>query len=156
MVAAAALASINLLVISQYMLQFERDGAGITFSDAITRLSRRLPEYGSRTIYVTDWGMQNSLAMQLRGDIRLVIAENSFRYDTTPESEFGMQNQMLSDREALLLGHVEAQEMFLGVRGRIERAARQRGLRKEIIEIVEDSHRRPVFEVYRLIPYERP
>ncbi len=152
-VAAGLIASTNLLVISQYMLQFERDGAGPIYSDALTRLSGRLPQYSAHTIYVMDWGMQNSLAMLHEGRMPLYIAESAFRDENPPESEIEVRQKILVDRGGILLGYREGWEIFVGGRARIEQEALKKGLRKEVIEIVEDSHRRPVFEIYRLKPF---
>lgn len=49
---------------------------------------------------------------------------------------------------AILLA--EGSEVFEGVRARLERQARGRALRKEILDTVEDTHGRPVFEIFRL------
>lgn len=83
----------------------------------------------------------------------LYIAESAFRDENPPESEIEVRQKILVDRGGILLGYREGWEIFVGGRARIEQEALKKGLRKEVIEIVEDSHRRPVFEIYRLKPF---
>src|SRR5580658_8179351 len=52
------LAGMNLLVVNQYILQFERNGAEGPFTDAIYPLSASLSDIPGQTVYVLDWGIQ--------------------------------------------------------------------------------------------------
>ena len=151
-VAAAAIGAANLLVISQYFLEFEKNGAGLGYSDAMIRLSGRIPQYSASKIYVTDWGIRNTLAMLHEGKLRLETAEGAFRQDQPTDSDQELRRRILADRDAIVLGHAEGSEVFEGVRARLEEDARKRAVRKDILEIVEDTHGRPVFEIFRLSP----
>jgi 4-amino-4-deoxy-L-arabinose transferase-like glycosyltransferase len=146
---AAALALSNLLVINQYLLQIERDGPGPTFSDAIYGLSEALRPHASQTVYVTDWGMQNSLALLQKGRLRLEIAEGDFLSDELGEPQRAHIAKMAADRDALFIGHVLGQEAFPGSYERVIHAAENAGLHKEIIQTIADSNGRPAFEIFR-------
>jgi len=148
--AAAAVVVANLLTTSLYFLEFERDGPGQFFSDAITRLSDRLAHYDDRTIYVTDWGMQNSIALMQRGKLHLENAEAVVRSDSQTDLDRDYEARIFADANAILIGHTEGQEVIEGSRVRLEKAAARAGLQKEILEVVQDSHDRPVFEIFKL------
>lgn len=152
--AAAVIAAANLFVISQYFLEFERNGPGLSYSDAMILLSSRMPEYSNRRIYVTDWGIQNSLALLHEGKLRLEIAELAFRNDKPSDAEQELRDRIFADRDAILLGHVEGSDLFPGVHARLEQQTRGRAFRKQILETLEDTHGRPVFEIFRLLPQQ--
>jgi hypothetical protein len=148
---AAALALSNLLVINQYLLQMERDGPGPVFTDAIYGLSEALRSHVSQTIYVTDWGMQNSLALLQKGRLKLETAEGDFLSDALGEPQRAHIATMAADRNAVFIGHVAGQEVFSGSRERVVRAAENAGAHKQTIQIIADSHGRPTFEIFRWI-----
>jgi len=149
---AAAVALSNLLVINQYLLQMERDGPGPVFTDAIYGLSEALRSRASQTIYVTDWGMQNSLALLEKGSLKLEIAETDFLTDQPGEPQLDHIAVMAADRNAVFIGHTAGQEAFVGSRARVVRAAENAGLHKQMITIITDSNGRPTFEIFRWVP----
>jgi len=149
---AATLALSNLLVINQYLLQMERDGPGPVFTDAIYGLSEALRSQASQTIYVTDWGMQNSLALLRKGRLKLETAEGDFLSDELGEPQRAHIATMAADRNAVFIGHVAGQEVFAGSRERVVQAAENAGLHKQMIQIIADSNGRPTFEIFRWVP----
>jgi len=146
-----ALALANLLVINQYLFQIERDGPDVVFTDAIYGLAVALGSHPSETIYVTDWGMQNSLALLSKGRLKLEIAERDFGSDDIGPDQRRHIAKMASDRAAIFIGHVAGQEIFPGSRERVIGAAGGAGLRKQVIQIVSDSNGRPAFEIFRWV-----
>ena len=145
----AAIVVSNLLVINQYLLQIERDGPGPVFTDAIDGLSEALRPHVSQTVYVTDWGMQNTLALLQKGRLKLENAEGDFQSDQMEEPQRVHIAAMAADRDAVFIGHVAGQESFPGSRERVVRAAENAGLHKQVIQIIADSHGRPTFEIFR-------
>ena len=148
----------NLLVINQYLFQIERDGPGPTFTDAIERLSQALRPLASNpdhpgiipeTIYVTDWGMQNTLALLQKGRLKLETAEGDFASDQIGDPQRVHIRAMAADRNAVFIGHAAGQEAFLGSRQRVVQAAESNGLHKEMIQVIADSNGRPAFEIFR-------
>jgi 4-amino-4-deoxy-L-arabinose transferase-like glycosyltransferase len=153
---AAAIVISNLLVINQYLYQMERDGPGPTFSDAIYGLSDALRSRVSKSdippVYVTDWGMQNSLALLTKGHLKMDTAEGDFQNDALDDAKRNHIHAMAADRAALFIGHVAGQEAFAGSRERVIRAAEGAGLRKQVIQTIADSNGRPTFEIFRWVP----
>jgi hypothetical protein len=150
--AVAFLIAMNLLVVNQYILQFERDGADATFTDALLTLSEQIAEKPGQSIYVLDWGMQNGLDLLHRGRLMLYGANDPYMSDSPPTiQDLNYISRMLQDPDALFLGHVPEREIFPGVGRRAEAAATARGYHKELLQTVADSNGRPVFEVFRFV-----
>jgi len=154
---AAAIACSNLLVWNEHLYKFARNGTGQTFTDAIGPLSEKLGEMYSSghttMIYITDWGMWNTLAMMHQGRLPIVGVDDLFPANPMPDGERDeMLRKIFTNRGAIFVGHVAGQEVFAGLRERIERTAETAGLGKQVVELVPDSNGRPMFEIFRLIP----
>ncbi len=150
MAAAVFLVAMNVLVVNQYILQFERDGASENFTDALFTLDRDLPE--NQDIYVIDWGINATSQLNHQGRLRLHPAEGALR-NPTPEAGQAVQlRAMLADSNALWVDHVPGREAFHGVGANLEKFAAQAGYRRELLRTVTDSNGRPVFEIFRYRP----
>jgi hypothetical protein len=147
--AAAAMVLMNLLVVNQYVLQFERAGAAGDYTDALFALNRELPE--NQTIYVIDWGMNATLQLTHRGRLRLRSAQGALMGDALNPEQQAQLAAMLSDTSAIWLGHAPGREDFPGVDAHLERFASMAGYRRELIRTVADSNGRPVFEIFRFL-----
>lgn len=149
---AAALVVMNLLVVNQYLYQFSRYGAEGNFTDAIFALSRAFPDpppEPGRPIYITDWGMVNTLVLLHQGRLLFRVANDPFMSDQPSELERSQIAVMLSDSKALFAGHVPAREVLAGVSQRLDRAAESAGYRKHLLRTIADTNGRPVFEIFR-------
>jgi 4-amino-4-deoxy-L-arabinose transferase-like glycosyltransferase len=149
--AAAALVGMNLLVLNQHLYQLERMGSWDSFSTAIFPLSESLKEDG-RIVYLADWGMFDSLQLLHEGRLKLRVAPVPADPQALTEVERKDLEFMLADREALVVGHLPEREFQRGSGAALERLARERGFRKELLRTVADRNGRPVFEVYRFRP----
>ena len=153
--AGAVLAAMNLLVLDKYVLDFERNGAGGVYSDAMYGLSAAIhdsPDPAIRPrVWVTDWGMLNSLALMHRGRIEVRVGDPAFMTDTPSPQDQKEIAYILNDRDALFVGHVESREVEPGVRKRLAEAAERAGLHKEVLQTIFDSNGRPVFEIFRVV-----
>jgi len=148
--AAAAMVLMNLMVVSQYVLQFERDGAAGDYTDALFALNRELPE--NQTIYVIDWGMNATLQLTHQGRLHLRAVQGALTGDSPSPEQQEQLLAMLSDTSAIWLGHVPGREAFQGVNAHLERFASMAGYRREPIRTIADSNGRPVFEIFRFRP----
>jgi hypothetical protein len=145
--AAAAMVLMNLLVVSQYVLQFERAGATGGFTDATIALNRVLPE--DQTIYVIDWGMNATLQLTHQGRLHMWSAQGALMGDSPSPDQQAQLLAMLADTSAIWLGHVAGREAFEGVDAHLERFASMAGYEPELIRTVADSNGRPVYEIFR-------
>ena len=140
----------NVLVVDQYVIDFERDGASNTFTDALFPLSQAFSdEADPQPIYVMDWGMANTLALWHRGRLLIRPADGPFQTDTPNGTEREIIHAMLSDPHATFVDHVPERHVFPDVRARLDRAAAAAGYRSEPLRTIYDSNGRPVFEIFR-------
>jgi hypothetical protein len=164
--ACAVLVVFNLLVVNQYLYQFERDGAAGNFTDALNTLSdtfadpgQRAPEHSAgaiqttadQSIYAVDWGMLNTLLLFHQGRLSFREGTEPFNDDPPTPIEQRLRGIMLSDPGALFIGHTEARTVFPEIAQRLNRAVLAAGLHKELLRTIPDSNGRPVFEIFRLV-----
>jgi hypothetical protein len=149
-VAGVVMVGMNLLVLNQYLAQFERFGPARDFTDALFPLQQALPE-GSN-VYVVDWGMYNTLLWSRGKGVVLHTGNEPFMDGEMSEQQLKQALTMLGDRDAVFLSHVPEKEIFQGVEARLEQFAATRGLRKHSIRTIDDSNGRPMFELFRLEP----
>lgn len=149
--AGAALIAMNLLVLNQYVAQFERNGAGDVFTDALYPLSASLDAYADRTLYVIDWGLYENLNLLHQGRLNFRIAIGPFGTDSPSPHQLGEIRNMLQDSSGLILDHVREHEVFPKVGVRLDRAAGSFGYRREVVGAIPDSNGRPMFEIVRFI-----
>jgi 4-amino-4-deoxy-L-arabinose transferase-like glycosyltransferase len=144
---ACALVLMNLLVVNQYILQFERDGPAQNFTDALFSLDRVLPE--DRTVYMIDWGMNTTAQLNHRGGLHLRYAQGPLLSAAPSSDEAAQLRAMLADTGAVWVDHVATREVFQGVGANLEKFASAAGYRRELLRTVTDSNGRPVFEIFR-------
>jgi hypothetical protein len=151
-VAATVMIAMNLLVLNQYVYQFERDGPGDVFTDATNLLSAGLDAYSDRNLYVIDWGIYENLNLLHEGRLNFRILQDPFLTDSPGPKELGQVRDMLQDPTALVLDHVREHEVFSNVGAELDRAARSFGYRREVVQSFPDLNGRPRFEILRFIP----
>ena len=145
----AVMVAMNLLVLNQYVYQFERDGPSNFFTDAMNPLSIGLDAYSERHLYVIDWGIYESLNLLHEGRLDFRILQDPLLTDSPSMKEMGQIRDMLQDPEGLILDHVRGREVFPNVGARLDRAARALGLRRIVVQTIPDSNGRPRFEILR-------
>jgi 4-amino-4-deoxy-L-arabinose transferase-like glycosyltransferase len=151
MVVGAVLVGTNLLVLNQYLVQFERFGPARDFTDALFPLAQTVGANPTRSVYVVDWGMFNTLLMFQKNRTLLHTGNEPFMDDRMSEPQLRQARAMLVDRDALFLDHVQEKEVFEGVGARLERFAAEQGLHKQVLETISDSNARPMFQVFRFV-----
>ena len=152
--AAAAFALSNLLVMSQYMVQFERNGPNGAFTDALNPLSAELSDSAHDAIYVIDWGMFDNLVCLHRARLDLRPSSGPLVSATPSADDQKEIAAMLRDPHALFLTHVTAREEFAGVGEHLKAFAKAAGYEQGPVRTIPDSNGRPVFELYRFQPKE--
>ncbi len=147
------LAASNLLVINQYIVQFERNGAEGYFTDAVNPLAASLSGAPGDTVYFIDLGIWEGAdflqrrKMDLRESYAALIP-------ALPDPEQRREiDAMLANPHALFVDHVPSREIFRGVEQHLETTARSEGYEKVAAGTVADRNGRPVFELFRLRQY---
>lgn len=147
--AGVVLVGTHLLVLNQYLAQFERFGAARDFTDALFPLADAVPS--GPNVYVVDWGMYNTLLLFHKKGALLHTGNEPFMDAAMSEDQARQALAMLNDRDALFLGHVPEKEVFEGVQARMEKYAESRGLHKQLVQTITDSNGRPIFQVFRFV-----
>ena len=148
--AIALLAGANLLVVNQYIAQFERNGTVGSFTDAMRPLAVSLAGSPGDNIYVIDWGIFEPVDFLLQGKSHLSESYTLFIQATPDPGQRREIDAMLADPHALFVSHVRSREAFHGVTEHLETIAREEGYEEEPIRIVADRNGRPIFQVFRL------
>jgi hypothetical protein len=145
----ALLIGANLLVINQYIADFERDGSYGSFTDATNPLAESLAPMSGENIYFIDWGICEPVDFLLRGRSNL---SESFPLLTPAIPDPGQRRQidaMIRDPNALFVDHIPALEVFRGVGAHLDAIAHSEGYEKIPIRTVADRNGRAIFEVFR-------
>jgi hypothetical protein len=137
----------NLLVLNQYLVQFERNGADGPFTDASYRLSAALPL--NQTIYVLDWGIQYPLYVLHNGRLPMPSVQEFFAPGVAAEQSRDAI-KMMAAKDALFVTHSEKREFFVGMHKRFDDAAAAVGCRETSVQTIPDSNGRPVFRVFKI------
>ena len=150
---AVAMVAMNLLVVNQYIAEFERNGAAGTFDDAVLALTKVIPDppqLEAERLYILDWGMLNTLAMFHQGKLPLTVGDPPFNTDRPNPDDLREIEFMMNDRQGMFVAHLPIAEVNRGVGARFDKQAAAHGLKKQILRTVYDSNGRPVFEIFRL------
>ena len=148
----ALLVGSNLLVVSRYMAQFERNGTVGSFTDAVFPLAESLAASASETIYIIDWGIFESVDFLRQGKSHL---HPLLMLPTVDPAQRRDIDAMIADPHALFVDHVPSREAFAGADARLQAIAQTEGYRKEPIHTVTDRNGRAVFQLFRLHPQGR-
>ncbi len=142
---------LNLLVLNQYVYLLEKFGTARDFSDAIFRLADSPEVHSGKVLWVTDWGMFNSLVLLTSGHADLRTGNEPFMSDQMNEVNVKQALSMTHPGD-LFIDHVAGKEVFEGVRKRFDAYMRTQGFQAESVQTIPDSNGRPVFEIFRLRP----
>ena len=91
--AAIVMVAMNLLVLNQYVYQFERDGTGDVWTDALNPLSASLDTYADRTLYVIDWGIFENLNLLHQGRLDFRIGHDPLHTDSPEPQQLGRDSR---------------------------------------------------------------
>jgi hypothetical protein len=138
----------QLLVTNEHYVQLVRTGPYGSWTDADRAASNYIANLHPPAVGVNDWGIGNFLVLLNRGRIAV-----SYSFLATEEQSNQEQSRKYLQTPGLVIvGHVDGNEQLTGVNARLMALAQRYGYRKQLIHIVEDTHSRPVFEVFRLVP----
>ena len=137
------MAASNALVLNEYYNQAVRNGGSLNWTDAVFPLARELREMPAEFVFVTDWGMLDSLRLLERGRLPVRVASDP--------ADPGEVRRQVSSPGHLFLGHTTGNEFFPGATAKLEAAAARLGYRRQLLRTVADSRGKPIFEIYRFI-----
>jgi len=148
----AAVCGSNLLMTNRHLTQLVERGSGPVWTDAVFPLAEYLSTASPGRVYVMDWGVFDVLRFLGHGQLRLEIGSDQVSKESMDDEDRRILNEIFSATDAVFVGHTEGNEVMEGVSEKMRREAEARGLRKNVLKVIEDRHGRPLFEVYRWTP----
>ncbi|HXB68460.1 MAG TPA: glycosyltransferase family 39 protein [Candidatus Acidoferrales bacterium] len=137
------------LVTNEYFTLAIRNGGGQNWTDAIFRLSDYMKGVSSEYVFCMDWGILDSLRLLNQGSLKLRVGtEPIARSEWTAEDREYLL-QMISGPGNIFISHAKDFEFFAGVNDKLVKYAAGAGFERQILAVIPDSNRRPVYEVYR-------
>jgi hypothetical protein len=136
------------LVANEYYVTAWRYGASPIWTDGVLSLSKTIQTIPAQKIYCVDWGILDPLRILTHG--ALPLSDDA----PIPKSDLDMRDlssvaQLISNPEAIFVGHTAHFEAFPGVNSRFLEMAAKSGYKRRILAVIRDSFRRPAFEVYQ-------
>lgn len=140
----------NMLVLNQYVYQFIRDGSGPLWTDAIQPLSREVSHWSGRHIFMTDWGMDPTIRVLNRGDLKqLWNVSDVFAHDLSVGDRTQVETMLRLN--GVFLTHTPAFEAQAGSAARLLPVATAMGLKRHLLATIDDSNGRHAFEVAEFV-----
>lgn len=143
---------LNLSVVNQYLYQLHRYGSHGTFTDAIFPLSSSLGEEANSRIYVTDWGISNTLSMLHEGRLDVEFLGELLQPEPPTLEQMEIVGKALRNPSGVFVGHLRGQEIFPNVGAHLDALAEQAGMRLEVVQTISNSNGLPMFEISRAVP----
>jgi hypothetical protein len=146
------LAGANLLVVNQYFADTIRNGPALAFTDASSALSELLLEKSTGQVFVTDWGLMDTLRFLGRGRLKLRLATDLTAKTSLAAGERARLREWIGSEGNWFAGHTDGREYYQGSTQRLKQFATEEGFTTETLAVVADSHGRPTCELLRFQP----
>ncbi len=127
----------NLSTYSEYLAEFIRYGATVTWTDAVYPLAKAVATKDTEEVEVVDWGVLTTLQVLLDGSIPVNVVEP----DTLPKQ--------LSSPKHLFVQHTTGNEIIPGVNAKLRENAANLGYQASVVRTVRDRNGREIFELIR-------
>jgi hypothetical protein len=142
----------NGLVVNQYLYNFARYGAGMSWTDAVFPLKDALVRLHPEHVNLMDWGAEFNVLALTEGKIDIRWGAEPGDRETPNENDIRLLGNFLeSAPESVWLRHVLPIELNPGSADRFEKRAAERGYAKRLLEVVPDRNGREIFEIYRFV-----
>ncbi len=146
----------NLLVTASYLSLFSIAGSPAIWSDAIAPLTATLTRLAPRHVYVIDWGILASLRLLSAGRLPLVMGTDGLMSDPVSGAAETKVVGWFAAGGCPFVAHTQRDEVFGGVRQRVDAIAARHGFERQLDATIADSKGRPVFEIFHYSPVVAP
>ena len=150
-VAVVLLAGANVLVTNEYYAQLVRNGAAVTWSNAIFPLSDLLMRVKPPAVYIDDWGMFDNLRLLNRGRLPLQVGIDSSARTRLDPQERSAVLVRIADPDSVFVTHPDGAEQFPGINKKLLEITTEAGYRQEMLARIPDRNQRVIFEVFRFV-----
>jgi hypothetical protein len=141
-----------LLLTNQYYVQMIRNGGAMNWNDGIYALADYMKTVPARFVFITDWGILDSLRLLSRGHIPLYVGSDPISKPVLDEADKKDVLRLLTVENPVFVGHTPPFEFFQGTGAMLKKTAAELGYHPEILAVIEDRYQKPVYEVLRFKP----
>ncbi len=143
------LAGASALVTNEYHAELVRNGATVTWSNAINPLSDLLMRVKPRFVFIDDWGMFDNLRLLNRGRRPLQVGIDSSALTQLDPQEKSAILVRMAEPDSVFVTHPDGAEQFAGINSKLLEVASEGGYRQEMLARIPDRNQRVIFEVFR-------
>jgi 4-amino-4-deoxy-L-arabinose transferase-like glycosyltransferase len=154
----ALLVASELLVMDEYYVEMARNGASLSWTDAIYALDTYLaaphpPENKPwQGIYCVDWGVLDILRMLSAGALPLRVGTLDSSPPEMTEADLKELRHMISDSGHVFVTHTEGSKYFPASDQKLQQGAAAMGYSRKFVASVKDSFGRRTFQLYTFVP----
>jgi hypothetical protein len=142
----------NVILINEYRVALLRNGGTPAWNDAIIPLSDLLRAEPSRHFLCLDWGILDPLRFLGAGSLSVSMGDEQFLKKSLTTADFKIIREMISNQENHFIAHCKGYENFPGVVEQLVAYASVLHLHKHVVNTIQDSFGRDVFEVFTFAP----
>ncbi len=121
------LAGASALVTNEYHAELVRNGAAVTWSNAIYPLSDLLTRVKPRAVYIDDWGMFDNLRLLNRGRLPLQVGIDSSALTQLEPQEKSAILVRMAEPDSVFVTHLDGAEQFVGINSKLLGVASEGG-----------------------------
>jgi 4-amino-4-deoxy-L-arabinose transferase-like glycosyltransferase len=141
----------GLLVTNEYHFLMMRNGGSQNWTDAIFRLDDYLKGTSPSNVFCVDWGIMDSMRLLTRGELPLRVGTDPINRPALNDADREFLARAISGPGNIFINHTKDFEFFTGVNNKLVKYAADAAYRREVMAVIPDSNRRPVYEVYRFV-----
>jgi hypothetical protein len=141
----------GLLVTNEYRVLILRNGGSQNWTDAIFRLADYMKSVSSTNVFCVDWGMMDSMRLLSGGKLPLRVGTDPITKPLLDPADREFLARVIAGPGHVFINHTKDFEFFAGVNDKLVKYAADAGYRREVMAVIADSNRRPVYEVYRFL-----
>lgn len=138
----------NILVVNEYYVAVVANGPGVRWTDAFAPLEGWLYEAKMAHVYISDWGIIETLNLMSEGELPMQDASYALRSFGEPQSREWL-TQSLAREGSIWVSHSPSAEQWAGTRTRLVQLADSLGYTQEPLQTIHDRNGRPIFDIFR-------
>jgi 4-amino-4-deoxy-L-arabinose transferase-like glycosyltransferase len=140
----------GLLVTNEYHARIVRFGGSPNWTDAIFRLNDYMKGASPSNVFCMDWGIMDNMRMLTRGKLPLRVGTDPIYKKALDDTDRQYLAKTITGPGNVFVNHTRNFEFFPGLNDKFVKYAAEAGYHREVVAVIPDSFRRPVYEVYRL------
>jgi len=141
-------AASNLAVSNQYQAQLIECGPSTVWTDAIRPLMQSLREYPGRTVLATEWGILEQIRFYSRGEQATYYGSDGLIPSLPDPLAARTLEEAMAQAKTIFVGRADGSEIVPDTNAKLNQFAKDRGYAKQRLRLIEDRHRRAIFEVF--------